>query len=637
MLFAKRINHLGMLMILLALVLAACATPGAAPLESETPVMTSQPTVPGEPVVTEAPSVSGSPTPEETANELRPIEVQDVQVEIGEGSPTPVNVMVSGTWPDLCAQLAQVDQRIEGSRVEIDLLATPPQADCPPDQLGLPFRIAIPLNVVELPGGTYSFVVNGVETAIAWDFMPASGGIPPDTQPGDLIPLSVAAVNVEVGVGSPIPVEVVASGDWPGLCSQLAQIKQQISENRIEISLLAAPDHPDCPPDNVGVPFRIAVPLNMVEMALGEYSVTVNGVESVFEWTAAPGEPEAPAAAPTIAYIGSDGNLWVIENGAEPRPVTQDGTPLVYDEMPAKGIVSYNFPKISSDGKYLAVRRDAGTPVEWGMQYEIVLWVYDLSTGEAQQIYAETPAGFDWQPGSHLLAYGLGVEQEYFTTRGGLPDANLATGIVGIDIDSGESRELVNPERGLALYSPTWSPDGRYLGFDELVYMEGRGPFAYYDFEAGQYIAWEDPIGTYDFAPDGSQIAYDRMTYTASGEERIFLQPVSRGEETQFSPDIEGAYSYLPVFSPQGERIAYLAALGGPDDHNQHLYVQDLAGGEPRDLGLFESVWNLNWTPDGENLVFHAGPYGTQQVLLVSAVDGTVSVLADGNSPDVSR
>jgi Tol biopolymer transport system component len=638
--FVKRIHSFGLLVIALALVLAACATPGAAPQESPVPAVTEDLPLVTEPPATEAPVVTEAPAPENETGDLRPVEVQDVQVEIGEGSPRPVDVVVSGTWPDLCAQLAQVNQRIEGTRFEIDLLATPADPSCPPDNLGLPFRIAIPLNFVELPGGTYSFVVNGVETAIAWDFMPASGGIPPDTQPGELRPLPVGAVTVDVGVGSPIPVEVRVESEWPDPCANLAEVRQSVSGNNVEITLLATPTEAGCPPANQGLPFNFSLPLNMVEMELGEYAVTVNGVATSFEWTATPGEPEVvdqPAVPATIAYIGSDGNLWVIENGGEPRQVTQDGTPLVYSEMPVTGIVSYNIPKVSTDGRFVAARRDSGTPVEWGMQYEIVLWVVDLSNGESRLVYEKTPAGFDWKPGTHLIAYGLGVEQEYFTTRGGQPDPDLATGIVGFDMDSGETSELVQPERGLALFTPTWSPDGRYLGFDELVYMEGRGPFAYYDFESGQYVPWEDPLGTYDFSPDGSQIAYDRMTYTASGEERIFTQPISGGEETQFSPEIAGAYAYLPVYSPQGERIAYLAALGGPDDHNQHLYVQDLAGGEPIDLGLYESVWSLSWTPDGERLVFHAGPYGAQQVLMVSAADGTVTILADGNSPDVSR
>jgi hypothetical protein len=102
------------------------------------------------------------------ASSLRPIAVEAVQVEIGVGSPIPVDIFVSGTWPDLCAQLAQMTQRIADSKIEIELLATPAKPDCPPDYLGVPFRIAIPLNVVELPHARYSVDVNGVSTSFDW-------------------------------------------------------------------------------------------------------------------------------------------------------------------------------------------------------------------------------------------------------------------------------------------------------------------------------------------------------------------------------------------------------------------------------------------------------------------------------------
>jgi len=48
------------------------------------------------------------------------------------------------------------------------LLATPADPACPPDYLGLPFGMAIPLNVVELPVGTYTVVANGVSTTFEW-------------------------------------------------------------------------------------------------------------------------------------------------------------------------------------------------------------------------------------------------------------------------------------------------------------------------------------------------------------------------------------------------------------------------------------------------------------------------------------
>lgn len=351
---------------------------------------------------------------------------------------------------------------------------------------------------------------------------------------------------------------------------------------------------------------------------------------------AAPESEPSPDDGATIAYIGMDGNLWVIEPGGEgPRQLTQDGTSLdSYPDQPSP-TVNYYFPAISSDGRFLAVRRDEGTPIESGMEYEFGLWVYDLASGEASLIYDKTPAGFAWKPGTHILAYGLGVETEYFIHRG-QPDASLARGIWAADLDTGATSELVAPERGYALYSPTWSPDGRYLGFDELLYMEGRGPFAYYDFESRQYIPWNDPIGNYEWSADSSRITYDYLTYSPIGTERILLKEFPAGTETQFSPEIEGGYMFHPVFSPQSDRIAYLVALGGPDSFTYNLYIQDLAGGESRDLGFFESVWDLVWMPDGGSLLFSAGPYEARQVLQISVFDGSVIVLGSGNSPAVS-
>lgn len=615
-------------LLLLVIILAACAAPGATSLPETLPANT------------QVPATEAVATPQ-VENEIHPITIEDVQVEIGVGSPIPVNVIASGTWPGLCAQVAQVEQRFSAQRFEISLLATAEDPDCPPDALGLPFRMAIPINIVELPTATYAAAVNGVETSFDWMYTPNSGGIPIEqatSAAGDLRPLDVADARVEIGVGSPIPVEVVVSGDWPDLCAQLAQITQRVTGQQIEIGLLATPAEPQCPPDYVGVPYRIDVPLNLVEAPHGSYTVTVNGFETSFEWTGI--SPETGAAEETpfidasIAFIGMDGNLWVLESGSSPRQITQDATPESYPDRPAP-TVSYSSPRISSDGRYVAVRRDAGTPVESGMQYEFGLWVHDLAGGEPRLVYDQTPAGFDWKPGSHLLAYGAGVEEGYFMNRG-QPDPSLATGIGSIDMDTGAASELVKPERGFALYTPVWSPDGRYLSFDELLYIEGRGAFAYYDFETQQYTSWEEPIGTYDWSPDSRHIAYDRLTYTASGEERIFVRPLQGGAEQQISPEFPGGYAHFPVFSPQGDRIAYLAALGGPDSNTYNLYTQDLASGETRELGLFESVWELQWAPDGEHFVFSAGPYEDRKVLQVSAADGTVTIMAPGRTSDTA-
>ena len=99
---------------------------------------------------------------------LRPIFVEDVQIEIGVGSPIPVEVLVAGTWPDPCAQLARVDQQIEGNSITIDLLATAEDPDCPSDLMGVPFRMALPVNATELPAGSYAVSVHGLDAELVW-------------------------------------------------------------------------------------------------------------------------------------------------------------------------------------------------------------------------------------------------------------------------------------------------------------------------------------------------------------------------------------------------------------------------------------------------------------------------------------
>ena len=346
MLVKSTIVRIGTLSVLLSLILAACAAPAT-------------PTTPEPVAVTPEPMTPATQAPTQTAAEAvnRPIQIADVQVQIGVGSPIPVEVVASGSMPDLCAQVAQVELQLSGTLFNIEILANPADPDCQPDPVGLPFRMAIPLNMTSMPAGTYSVNLNGVETSFEWNN--ASETIAPtgENPAGDLRPLTVEGLVVEVGVGSPIPVEVVASGTWPDLCAQLAGVSQQFSGNRIDISLEASTANPACLPDPVGIPFRIAVPLNMVQMPLGAYTVVVNGVETSFEWTGT-----SPVVMPvenlglTFAYIGTDGNLWIADaSGGPPRQITSDAA-----SIEAGGdVISYYFPKISSDGRYIAARRDA--------------------------------------------------------------------------------------------------------------------------------------------------------------------------------------------------------------------------------------------------------------------------------------
>ena len=102
---------------------------------------------------------------------LQPIDIADVQTQIGVGSPIMVEIIASGTWPGLCSQIAEMKSSLEGFAMNIEILASVPE-DCPPDFLGLPFRMALPINAVELPAGDYNIAVNGVSTTLTLPAQP---------------------------------------------------------------------------------------------------------------------------------------------------------------------------------------------------------------------------------------------------------------------------------------------------------------------------------------------------------------------------------------------------------------------------------------------------------------------------------
>lgn len=327
-------NRTYVTLLLLAL-LALTALPGCSLIITDSSVATLEPGAPGQPVesleTAEPPAATVTPDTRPADGEPIPIQVEHVQILTGWASPIPALVEVSGTWPDLCAQLAGMDRPVvHDFRIEITLLATAPDPNCPPDRVGLPFAIRIPLNWMQLPAGVYTVDVNGVETALNMPIVPAELepesapelGAPATPTPGpapdqadavfpavadpqpEPVPVTVQHVAVDVGLGSPIPVNVQIVTELPSLCAQLATVTQAVEPFRFDISVLAHPGRPDCPPDTMGIGLTLWIPLNVVELPEGAYTVSANGVETTFSVPVTPGV-EAMDATQLIAALGA--------------------------------------------------------------------------------------------------------------------------------------------------------------------------------------------------------------------------------------------------------------------------------------------------------------------------------------------
>lgn len=336
--------------------------------------------------------------------------------------------------------------------------------------------------------------------------------------------------------------------------------------------------------------------------------------------------PKPVSKIPTMAFIGPDGNIWVLNAGSEtPYQVTFDAKRSEGDNAE----IVYLSPLLSSDGTLLVYYKDVGTPSTNGYEYTYGVWVINLITSEQRQIMDGRFAGMAWKPGTYILAYGHEIDMDHSISRGE-SDTFQPKGIHTIDMDNGETHYLVAPERGYALSSPNWSPDGRFLAFSEMLSME-TGMFAYYDIENQEYVAWDESLGSASWFPDGSQLTYDRWYYTATGNERLYLRP-RLGDERLLGPDYEGpAFASQPVTSPAGDQIAYIAKLDGPITDMATIMVLDLAGSEPKSLGQFEDVWELAWVPDGSHVVFSFGLYPSRQIVTLNISDGSQTELASGD------
>src|SRR5688572_12077128 len=75
-------------------------------------------------------------------------------------------------------------------------------------------------------------------------------------------PVQVDQVKAEVGVGSPIPVQVTVTGNLPDTCAQIELVQQKQDGSHFEITMSTVTSTAaGCVQDTL--PFRMVIPLNI--------------------------------------------------------------------------------------------------------------------------------------------------------------------------------------------------------------------------------------------------------------------------------------------------------------------------------------------------------------------------------------
>jgi len=344
--------------------------------------------------------------------------------------------------------------------------------------------------------------------------------------------------------------------------------------------------------------------------------------------TQIPTNTSEPKTANWVAFVGLDGNVQLVDPlNDDQKMLTKDG--LSMNTTSPDPYIQYSNPTWSSDGLFLAFKKTIITTLPDRQTYQDSLIVYKINEDESFEILnGETFTGFSWRPGTHVISYSLMTDPNYFTARGTV-DESLAKGIMGFDIDTMQSMELVSPQ-GYNLVWPHWSPDGRFVGFDEILYMEGRGNFAYYDFEDQEYVSWDRPIGVYDWSRDGENLVYDYLTYAPNGEERIFINDRYDEDETQIADTEANYYLSNPLFSPNGGQIIYKETDLTLDANATQLVVMNLESEHKEIILESADVFDVIWSTDGEMVLVVIGPYNSPALMEVNLYDLTTREIGNG-------
>lgn len=304
-----------------------------------------------------------------------------------------------------------------------------------------------------------------------------------------------------------------------------------------------------------------------------------------------------PAWEGQIAYVGADGNLWLLR-GENPQPfqITSD----------ASEQRRYGSPVFSPKGDMLAYCLDdhAGAGPA---QIDIMRSGSWQPIPIAEDVYCSGwPQGsFSWSPDGTRIAYARTFE---YAPQ---PDGSQWSKYHGIwvaDVINGSVGELIAPPGKNPLILPLWSPDGKWVRLYESVYLEGLGVLRTWERDSGALYNWLDIgadifPGFADWSPDSSQLVFDEVSYIGYPGAGLFTAtPGAAALKEIYNNSGNGAVQ--PRWSPDGQKLAFLLRTYGNDqqsiiatsapDGSNVLWIF----GSPAVLGL------LDWSPDSQQLLF---------------------------------
>lgn len=175
--------------------------------------------------------------------------------------------------------------------------------------------------------------------------------------------------------------------------------------------------------------------------------------------------------------------------------------------------------------------------------------------------------------------------------------SDMSSNIAVLDLARMQISTLTNSRND---FNPIWSPDGNRIAF--MRYGEGTQIFIMdsdgTNIQPVISISYTSQLA--GWSPDSEQILYS--TSSMDGNWTVRLVSIATGDETDlFEANLD---SPAPVFSPDGEWIAFLDRVPGKMANGLYLIHPDGSGKKLVVQADYWPVGGVNWSPDGNWLIF---------------------------------
>jgi Tol biopolymer transport system component len=349
-----------------------------------------------------------------------------------------------------------------------------------------------------------------------------------------------------------------------------------------------------------------------------------------------------PAYSPTgdsIAYRSEcgKGGIWIMgATGESPKLLTEDGVD----------------PAWSPDGREIVMATDS-RPTPFNAPFNSALWVVTVETRAKRLLFDGDAASPSWSPHGFRIAYWrqLNGQRDIATVAAAAPSP-AQPGAQSAAQPAAQPVPVPVTDDAATDWNPVWSPDGNYLYFGS----DRTGSLNLWrvaiDERTGKTRGLPEPVtlpapwsGHYSISRDGSRIIYRTLASTDTvyrvgfdpeagrtvGQAASILGTSLDVDQPDVSPDGQwvvfsklGSNSDVflmrsdgtslknltdspardrrPVFSPNGERIAFYSNRSGkyevwtirPDGSEQISLMSKMSA----------KAWYPNWSPGGDAIVF---------------------------------